>query len=396
MLSTVPYATPTVTVEGVTFLAGQMVNAAPGMKSEPLVDGGPALTAPTGGEWIDKVVLVQRDGNPFINKVNNVQLVGGAAVVIYNNVPGGFTGTLGTNNTSTIPVICISMEDGKIIADKIVANNKLFPPQNTIATVNSPAAGTAGSSYAYYSGTSMAAPHVTGAAALYASTHPSASARQIRDALLSTAASTPSAAGKTITDGRLDLSTVISPSFPSAISAPTGVRALLTNSKVTLTWVGSPGAASYNVKRGTVSGTYITIKLQTTDTYCVDSSISSGTTYYYVISAVKGDGSETANSTEVSPLAAPAAPTAASATAKSQSQIDLKWTDSSNNENGFIIERSINNNKSFIGIATVGAGETSFTNLNLSRNTSYYYRVRAINAAGSSNYSNTANAKTLR
>ena len=40
------------------------------------------------------------------------------------------------------------------------------------------------SGYGSYSGTSMAAPHVTGAVALYASSHPGASAQQIRDAIL--------------------------------------------------------------------------------------------------------------------------------------------------------------------------------------------------------------------
>src|SRR5438132_4193995 len=40
------------------------------------------------------------------------------------------------------------------------------------------------STYGYMSGTSMATPHVTGAAALYASTHPTATAAQIRSAIL--------------------------------------------------------------------------------------------------------------------------------------------------------------------------------------------------------------------
>jgi subtilisin family serine protease len=63
---------------------------------------------------------------------------------------------------------------------------------------------TAFNTYSSYSGTSMATPHVTGAAALYASTHPGASAAQIKSALLNSAVATPSLAGKTLTDGRLD------------------------------------------------------------------------------------------------------------------------------------------------------------------------------------------------
>jgi serine protease len=49
-----------------------------------------------------------------------------------------------------------------------------------------------GATYAYYSGTSMAAPHVTGAAALYSSLNPCASAAQIKTALLAKASVDPS------------------------------------------------------------------------------------------------------------------------------------------------------------------------------------------------------------
>lgn len=71
----------------------------------------------------------------------------------------------------------------------------------------------------YYenSGTSMAAPHVTGALALYASRYPGSTAEQIRAALLASAIPTPSLAGITVTGGRLDvmnyLNTVVAPAF---------------------------------------------------------------------------------------------------------------------------------------------------------------------------------------
>jgi subtilisin family serine protease len=63
---------------------------------------------------------------------------------------------------------------------------------------------TAYNTYSSYSGTSMATPHVTGAAALYASTHPGASAAQIKNAILSSAIPTSSLSGRTLTGGRLD------------------------------------------------------------------------------------------------------------------------------------------------------------------------------------------------
>ena len=62
------------------------------------------------------------------------------------------------------------------------------------------------SSYASYNGTSMATPHVTGAAALYASTHPGATASDIKAGILGSAAATSSLTGKCVTGGRLNVS----------------------------------------------------------------------------------------------------------------------------------------------------------------------------------------------
>lgn len=62
------------------------------------------------------------------------------------------------------------------------------------------------SGYASYNGTSMATPHVTGACALYASTHTGATAAQIKDAILSSVTATASLSGKCATGGRLNVS----------------------------------------------------------------------------------------------------------------------------------------------------------------------------------------------
>jgi subtilisin family serine protease len=66
---------------------------------------------------------------------------------------------------------------------------------------------TAFNSYDIYSGTSMATPHVTGGAALYASTHPGSNAAAIKQGILDAATATPTAsmAGRTVTGGRLNV-----------------------------------------------------------------------------------------------------------------------------------------------------------------------------------------------
>lgn len=63
--------------------------------------------------------------------------------------------------------------------------------------------------YAFYSGTSMATPHVSGSVALYAAACPSTPPDLIRQALLSSTVPTPSLVGKTVTNGRLDVAAMI-------------------------------------------------------------------------------------------------------------------------------------------------------------------------------------------
>ena len=65
--------------------------------------------------------------------------------------------------------------------------------------------GTVGSGYASYNGTSMATPHVSGAAALYASINPGANAAAIKAAILAQATATPSLNGKVFSNGRLNV-----------------------------------------------------------------------------------------------------------------------------------------------------------------------------------------------
>ena len=80
------------------------------------------------------------------------------------------------------------------------------PGSGIYSTVPANSKGKVVSSYASYSGTSMATPHVSGAAALYAAYHPGSSAAAIKSAILGSAVPTASFAGKTVTGGRLNVS----------------------------------------------------------------------------------------------------------------------------------------------------------------------------------------------
>jgi M6 family metalloprotease-like protein len=76
----------------------------------------------------------------------------------------------------------------------------------------------------------------------------------------------------------------------------------------------------------------------------------------------------------------------------SSTQIDLAWTDTSNVETGFKIERSLNS-LTWTQIATTTANLSAYTNSGLTCNTTYYYRVRSYNRSNSA-YSNVASAAT--
>jgi subtilisin family serine protease len=80
------------------------------------------------------------------------------------------------------------------------------PGRGIYSTVPKSSRGQIVSAYASYSGTSMATPHVTGGAALYAASHPGATASQIKNAILSSVVTTSSLSGKTATGGRLNVS----------------------------------------------------------------------------------------------------------------------------------------------------------------------------------------------
>ncbi len=71
-----------------------------------------------------------------------------------------------------------------------------------------------GGTYGAHSGTSAAAPFVTGAIALYAAAHPDATAEEIREALFASVAPTPSLEGKVVTEGRLDIGRLMGVSTP--------------------------------------------------------------------------------------------------------------------------------------------------------------------------------------
>lgn len=92
--------------------------------------------------------------------------------------------------------------------------------------------------------------------------------------------------------------------------------------------------------------------------------------------------------------ASPTTPAGLAATPDSSTSIQLAWLDTSANETGFIVERSLTPTTGFIAITTVAANATSYTDGGLSAATRYYYRIRAANADAQSAPSTEADATT--
>jgi fibronectin type 3 domain-containing protein len=181
-------------------------------------------------------------------------------------------------------------------------------------------------------------------------------------------------------------------------AAPTGVTATaVSSSSIRISWNAVSGADEYNVYRSTSSSGTYSYRGYTRSTSYTDSGLSSGTTYYYRVTA-ENDNGESAQSSSVSATTSssssgskPSAPTGVTATAQSSSSIRITWN-SVSGASRYIIYRSSTASGSYSNVGYISS--TSFTNTGLSADTTYYYRVSAENNNGESAQSSTVYAKT--
>ncbi|MEW5767698.1 MAG: T9SS type A sorting domain-containing protein [bacterium] len=146
-----------------------------------------------------------------------------------------------------------------------------------------------------------------------------------------------------------------------------------------------------------MGGTYDTIAIVAANvTTYQNTGLDSQTTYYYRVLAYNAAGeSGYSNEANATTLEVPNAPTNLTAVAVSTSRIDLSWTDNSTIELGFYLERKVGAGGTYTQIATLGINVTTYQDMPLAAQTTYYYRVKAYNAAGESGYSNEVNATTF-
>lgn len=142
-----------------------------------------------------------------------------------------------------------------------------------------------------------------------------------------------------------------------------------------LTTTGAPGAIN-ETHQYALPGSYtVTVKVSDNDT---------------------GESVQTVN-VIVAPPPPPAAPSNLRVDFVGTNRVQLAWTDNSNNEDGFIVERCNNRGcANFVEINRVPANGTTYLDRALVSNSQYFYRLRAFNLGGASAYTNVIAAKTLK
>jgi fibronectin type 3 domain-containing protein len=157
---------------------------------------------------------------------------------------------------------------------------------------------------------------------------------------------------------------------------------------------------AYNGTTLTVTETDASTNKSATQSYTIDipTTVGGGTAY---VGFTGGTGGLTATQDILtwtySPTATsvPAVPSSLTATAASGTQVNLAWTNNANNQTGFHIDRATNSTfTQNLVTLNASASATTFVDSGLTTGTTYFYEVRATNAAGDSSDSNSASVTT--
>jgi fibronectin type 3 domain-containing protein len=170
------------------------------------------------------------------------------------------------------------------------------------------------------------------------------------------------------------------------LTAPTGLAAMAVSpNEISLNWIASATAASYNVKRASmVGGPYTNIATGITALAYDDTGLAPNASYYYELSAVN-NGSESpasAPATATSPtLPPPTTPIAVTATSVG-TQIRLNWL-LAGWATSYNIKSSTNSGGPYALVASNVTGGC-YTNTSLTPGKIYYFVISSVNAAGES------------
>ncbi len=188
----------------------------------------------------------------------------------------------------------------------------------------------------------------------------------------------------------------VSTDSPWPPEPPTGLAASPGDGRVYLSWVHSSDHDTlyYKVYKSTVQGSgHRCVAVAFGGDNIIDSQVANETTYYYYLTAVDHYGLESTSTTNevwATPhvLDPPDAPSDLQAVAVAYNQIDLSWMDNADNEHGFRLERYDDVSGEFIVVQLIAADEEAASDIGLTAETSYTYRLIAYNPDGESDPSN--------
>jgi len=183
--------------------------------------------------------------------------------------------------------------------------------------------------------------------------------------------------------------------LPPGTASPSG----FTTTSFVANWAASTSATSYRLDVSLASNFSSFVSgynnLTVSNIYQTVSGLSPGTVYYYRVRAVR-DSYTTASSTTMSALTLPLPPATLSRYSMNHSTFTATWTAS---QSATSYELDVSTNSSFSsyvsGYDSVSVSGLSKLVTGLSGGTTYYYRLRALNASGSSSNSSTGTALTL-
>ena len=176
----------------------------------------------------------------------------------------------------------------------------------------------------------------------------------------------------------------------AAPAAPSVTAGNSSTGKPRLTWKAVSGAVSYRIYRSESRGTGYSLLGTTSSTSYVNTGAAAGKTYYYRVKAVNRDGMASAYSNIVSGKATLPAPVLNIGLSVSSGKPMLAW-DAVPGATSYRIYRSTSRGTGYSLLATTTS--TSYVNTSAAKGTTYYYRVKACNAAGLSPYSNIVSAR---
>ena len=126
-----------------------------------------------------------------------------------------------------------------------------------------------------------------------------------------------------------------------------------------------------------------------------DTGLTPATGYFYRLYAFNDAGSsDTTEEAGTATLSGPAAPSAPSAAAVSDTEITVGWTDTSDNETSFEVWRKEGAGGEWTLAGTAAEDAVSYDDSGLTQNTLYVYRIRATNDWGESAYTEEVSAET--